>query len=323
MVQFVLLGLGGTLAFERANALGVGLLLAACYAAAGILLLRARLRDQLLSAMPVSLMLFSLLYLGQLVIGRSGLGPEKALESKYSTVTTLGLIGLYLLVTSGVARRTNLRTVTSGVLLGVVVVGLVTTGQNGLDEGIDNANVRRKNAYYLSTYGYQTDENLFRLGVDSDMVKRHARVLEQYRLSVFSEPRLDVKGLRRLAGPDTFYLDSVNGREAPETAGVRIDPGRESTIVMLGWAVDGMAGRAAGGVVVDLDGRLQIPALYGLERTDVVRDLGSAAYRYSGFRAEFATALLKRGPHRLTVMIVSADKAGYYLGDRSVTVDVL
>ena len=92
---------------------------------------------------------------------------------------------------------------------------------------------------------------------------------------------------------------------------------------MLGWAVDRTAGQPAGGVVVDLDGRLQIPALYGLERADVARDLGNSTYRYSGFRAEFATALLKPGPHRLTVMIVSADKTGYYLGDRSVTVDVL
>jgi hypothetical protein len=147
-------------------------------------------------------------------------------------------------------------------------------------------------------------------------------VLERYGLSVFGEPRVEFSQLKDLAAETPLYVDAVNGQAAPQTAGARLDSSRDPTIVISGWAVDGAAGTAAGGVFIDVSSRLQVPARYGLDRRDVADDLKNNAYRYSGFHAEFAASLLRAGRHTLTVMPVSADKTGYYRGMHTVVLEL-
>jgi hypothetical protein len=320
--RFVLLALGGALAMQETSAFALGLLLAPCYVASLVSLLKSRSRLAMHSALPFSLILFSLLFVAQITVGRSWLGPDKAMESKYAPITGLGLIGLYLLTLSISSTYDRLRRVAPSVLAGIIAIEVMTTNLLAVPEAERMRDEQGKYAYYLSTYRLQDDENLSRLGHPGDYVRNYAPVLERYGLTVFSEPRLEFSGLKDLAAETPLYVDAVNGQVAPQTAGARVDSSRDPTIAVSGWAVDGVAGTAAGGAFIDINGRLQVPARYGLDRRDVADDLKNNSYRYSGFHAEFATRLLRAGRHTLTMMAVSADKLGYYRGKHTVALEI-
>lgn len=86
--------------------------------------------------------------------------------------------------------------------------------------------------------------------------------------------------------------------------------------------MDQKAGQAAGGVFINIDGQKDIPAIYGLDRSDVARYFNVSTYRFSGFSASFATSLLDKGQHALSVKIVTADKKGYYESDQKIILEV-
>lgn len=57
---------------------------------------------------------------------------------------------------------------------------------------------------------------------------------------------------------------------------------------------------AAGGVYIDVDGRL-FPVFYGTETQDVAESLGVPEYRYSGFERALPVSEIGAGPHELSV----------------------
>jgi hypothetical protein len=81
---------------------------------------------------------------------------------------------------------------------------------------------------------------------------------------------------------------------------------------IAGWAVDESAQREAGGVFVEVDKQLVIPALYGLDRPDVAAHFRNERYRSSGFSVFFAASALKKGRHTLSLKVIAADRRGYY-----------
>jgi hypothetical protein len=93
-------------------------------------------------------------------------------------------------------------------------------------------------------------------------------------------------------------------------------------IVISGWALDGATGRPTGAVFVDIDGKLRVPALLGLNRPDVVEMLRNPGARHAGFQAEVATSLVGPGRHKLSILIVPENREGFYLGEHTITLDV-
>ncbi len=82
-----------------------------------------------------------------------------------------------------------------------------------------------------------------------------------------------------------------------------------------------VGGGAAVGVYVDIDGRL-FPAFYGIERQDVVDSLGVPSYRYCGFERALPVSEIGAGAHEVSVVILTADREGYYRSDQKGTLEV-
>jgi hypothetical protein len=322
VLYFCVLTLGGTLSMEHAHALAFGLLLIPCYALILVSYARLSKGSGSVSGVPLALVVFALLFIGQLVLGRSWLGPDKALDSKYVPVTLIGLIGLYLGLLDARLIRQDVRLPALGGLLALSVAGAIAAGQQGIDYGEDALQVRSRLAYVLANYRFQDDANLARLGREGADVRRLAALLEKQRLSVFSVPQPSLAGLELLPGRTPFYVDTLNGQEAPQTAGARVQASRDPMIVLSGWALDGATGRPTSAVFVDIDGNLQVPALLGLDRHDIGETLRNPDAHQAGFQAEVATALVGPGRHRLSILIVPENRAGFYLGEHTITLDV-
>jgi hypothetical protein len=113
-----------------------------------------------------------------------------------------------------------------------------------------------------------------------------------------------------LAGSTLFSVDTINDQALPHNMIIETKHG--DGVYIAGWAVDESSQREAGGVFAEVDKRLVIPALYGLDRPDVAAHFRNERYRSSGFSVFFAAAALEKGRHTLSLNVIAADRRGYY-----------
>jgi hypothetical protein len=113
-----------------------------------------------------------------------------------------------------------------------------------------------------------------------------------------------------LAGSTLFSVDVINDLVSPQNMIIEAKHG--DGVYIAGWAVDEPAQREAGGVFVEVDKQLVIPALYGSDRPDVAAHFRNERYRSSGFSVFFAASALEKGRHTLSLKVIAADKRGYY-----------
>jgi hypothetical protein len=113
-------------------------------------------------------------------------------------------------------------------------------------------------------------------------------------------------------------IESIDDERNLQDAVVHIPCGVD--LIVSGWAVDVPNRDAAGGVWLDVDGRLY-RAHYGIPRSDVAFSLRNAAFDPSGFVAAVPMASIgPRGLHRVTVRVMNHAASAYYVG-RSISFD--
>jgi len=85
----------------------------------------------------------------------------------------------------------------------------------------------------------------------------------------------------------------------------------KNALFVLGWAVDDRVHLTAGGVEINIDGKLY-PATYGLDRPDVAKAYNIPAYGFSGFTASIPVSEIGKGEHLLALKIFTNDKKAYF-----------
>jgi hypothetical protein len=262
-----------------------------------------------------SLTLFALSSSLLTTIGRAGFGAGQALSSRYTPITSLGIIGLYLLALR-ISEKSPHKHKSFGAyaMLTLILVGSIVSYHIGWGIGVSEKRFKDVGAYVSVTYKIQSDENIRKyLYPAPAIVRERARFLEENGLSVFSKPRVNLSALSPI-GPDAlFWIDTINGKAiAQQPSPIAINASREETITICGWAVDKGANDSALAVFATIDGKLDIPALYGLDRPDVAKAFDNPKFRHSGFMATFSSRILGRGEHALGLKIVARDGRGYY-----------
>jgi hypothetical protein len=176
-------------------------------------------------------------------------------------------------------------------------------------------------AYVLQTYGMQSDENIRKyVSPDPAYLRQWARFLEVNRLNVFSAPRTDPSKLNRLDSQTLFQIETVNGmRLSKQSYPIIINSTINETLTINGWALDELARDGASEVFVTIDGQIDIPTYYGLDRLDISTRFNDPNFRYSGFMATFSIATLERGTHTISIKIVTIDGMSYYAPEQEVS----
>jgi hypothetical protein len=317
---FALLGAPFSYTADAATAVGFIMVLIAC-----IVLKYANRAGILRShAVLLSLIIFAALASAVVVLGRSGFGLQYALSSRYTSMTSIGIIGLYLLTLSTVGKL-PVRAVTfafHGLLILVLMSALVSYSEGWQVAHADKAS-KELEAYVLLTNKFQADENLTVLYPAPAAVRARAGFLEQKQLNVFSVPPMDLSTLALIPEDALYALDSVNGKPVgPQQSYIAIDAAQQRTILVIGWAADKQRNDAASAVYINVDGNTDIPSLYGQDRADVAKVFNSTNLRYSGYMATFATSLLATGEHYLSLKIVAKDRSKYYFAKNLVRLAV-
>jgi hypothetical protein len=107
-----------------------------------------------------------------------------------------------------------------------------------------------------------------------------------------------------LGGNPLFSVDVINNQVSPQN--VVIEAKHGDGVYIAGWAVDATAQSEAGGVFLEVDKQLAIPALYGSDRPDVAAHFHNERYRSSGFSVFFAASALK--VVALSLKVIAADR---------------
>ena len=324
--QYFLTSLGSSLFWEQNSAFAGGLLLA-CFALVSLLLIY---KDRKLGEYSfwVCLLLYSFLILASITLGRSGFGVQQALESRYTSFCILAVVSVYaMLAKTAFEKRASLNTVLLVAFSGVILLSAAVSYSRGVKEGSREKVSRERAAFVLSTYESQPDEFLTRtLYPSAKIVRTRAPILQSLGYNVFSEKQaqgslLPISDLSPVASPIPSAIDVITGDGMSRQNRSFVVPEEGSFIELAGWAVDADNESVAGGVYVDVDGKL-FPAFYGAERGDVAKSLGVPSYRYSGFERAIPVSEIGGGTHELSVVILTADREGYYRPDQKVVLEV-
>ncbi len=270
----------------------------------------------------LALILFSGATAVMLVLGR----PEfSVLSRKYITMPLVGVIGLYLALLSLKLKFINPNSLIFKSLI-IMMVLFIALENRSLFTGVSTARItldRQLIPYYTSTYQFQSDDTLTKAECIPLAVRQGCQVLQEYKLNVFSQPVLSLGDLKKADEEAVCIIESVNGSLLKEGELSAITNNeKEKAIIITGWAIDKNSGSVAGGVVLDIDGKMEIPVYYGIPRRDVVEYHNNSNYLYSGFYSSTATSIIGPGRHIIAIKVISADKKEYYRTAQALTLDL-
>jgi hypothetical protein len=187
-LNYFLTLLGGSLFWQDDLALGGGLLLV-CLVVAGLVLIlkNGRLKE---NSFWVALLLFSLLSLMAITVGRSGLSDQlwvKAIQSRYAVFSILTVVSIYVVfVKLAWEIRSRVTIAFLVVLLGLVLPSIPTSYLLGLNSGEATKAYREETAQILLNYKSQPIE-LSKFGVRPEDIKPYLPFLESHRYNVFAK----------------------------------------------------------------------------------------------------------------------------------------
>jgi hypothetical protein len=171
--------------------IGLGLLV--CLAVYLYGKLRLRVWPSAAESLALSLILFSLLSSAAITYGRLDLGVAWALISRYTSITMLGIIGMYMLIGRGALEETigpirSLSTHLFNACSWLFVIGLIASSLYG------NYEIKLWQSrgifedFLLRTIDRQPDAALVGMYIDPSVVRTGAAWLRQNNLNAFREP---------------------------------------------------------------------------------------------------------------------------------------
>jgi hypothetical protein len=127
--------------------------------------------------------------------------------------------------------------------------------------------------------------------------------------------------LQKVPGATSFSVDTINNQSLPKGS-VVVNSATTPKLIIAGWAVDGQAKAPAGGVIFSIDGKSEMTATYGGERSDVAAALKEPNYKMSGFGIAIPTQSLEKGKHTIVMKILTSDKKGYYEPNQKLDIEI-
>jgi len=320
---FGIVVMGSPLSLDVKGALAVGGLILLLYI---FIIGVAMFRPKMLTAKfpALSLVLFTVSVAIVLVVTRSGWGIERAFISWYTTMTTLGIIGLYTLVISLDFKNSRVKYMMTGCLIALIFAGVGPTADPVyLVIGNRVCGDRQTLAYYLATYKYKSDEIIIKyLSPSPEQVRQLSEKLEKNKLNVFSDATLSSNRLKPLTTEPTYHLDTIDDKLIQSEQILMIEANKEKTLRLTGWAIDSIGKAEAGGVLISVDGQIVIPAFCGLSRPDVAKYFNNDNYTLCGFEALLDTAMIGPGQHDLSIKVIAADGKAFYQPVKFLTMEI-
>lgn len=226
------------------------------------------------------------------------LGMQTAMASRYCTVGDIAVVGLFILFLASRDIGPQAKGVRLGSLLTLVGIMTILSLSAGPPTGEYWYNSRRAEAEILRTYGLQSPQAVKRFHPYYEQYfASSSSYLEQNRLSVFGESRLDASKLEK--GPDSLNcsIQAINDKW-PLPRDVNLS---EPDLSIRGWAFDPHTRKPYKSVTVLVDGVFPMPTACGLYRIDIDKLFAKLNDGKTGFEARSRTNLFSQGTHTISL----------------------
>lgn len=323
-ITYLITNVGAPLAFEQSYALLIGIILVISIVILILIMIKNRLITK--NAKWLSFILFSLMTSLALTIGRSGFGVEQALSSRYVTFTSLGIVGLYLIIVSlynnSIKNIKNQKyAILYWTIISIIFVGIIFGYVGGMKIGKYVSASRELMVNNLHNYKWTNDESLKQMYPDSDVVKERAKILDKYKLNVFystsasniSNQLYDWNLLKRVQG-GIMWIDGINNKQYDTERFLNVDMEKEQFVSISGWAADDRVKDGSVKAYLVFHGgkeEIIIPTAKTI-RPDVADYFRVESYIQSGWSATISSKQFKAQCYNISLRIPRANGEEYY-----------
>jgi hypothetical protein len=182
---YFMLSIGSSLFSGYALALPCGVLLTLLAGSAIFLLYRSGRLGEF--SFWIALVLFAVLFVASITVGRAALGFEQATESRYTTFSILGVIGLYAVLAKLALERTWATTALAGVLCGLILLSISSSYLQGIHQGAQLETDRERAASMLSSYETRSAQQLRIVHPIFGRIREDVPILERLEYNVFDD----------------------------------------------------------------------------------------------------------------------------------------
>ncbi|MHB9141725.1 MAG: hypothetical protein ACYC25_07620 [Paludibacter sp.] len=313
-VKYSVLCLGGALSPQLKPALLIGVIIISLIILCIYLLFKSNRLET--NNFWIAIGCFVLLAVISIALGRLQFGMDFSLSSRYTTFSLLIVVALYILLLDLVLNeRRPMIYFLMGCLLIMITISIPNCYLDGFKIGPVSRDIRQKAAFILYNYNSQPDDYLKQLYPSPEEVKNGASILKKLNYNVFYNQDSTTKVVKSL-GPASKTLYSIDPITfVPSTQENSNTNGRKTDyFIVNGWAIDNKMKNLAGGVIIDIDGKLY-DTFYGIDRNDVASYLKNGRLRYSGFERAIPISTLEPGRHALCLRILTNDRKAYYVSE--------
>lgn len=171
--------------FEIGGAVAIGIALFAilCFVAVAVCRKKWEIKREAIA--PLALFLFSMLSTALIFLGRAADGAQQLLVPRYTSITCLGIIGLFLFVSGAIASDTNKKAAILACLAYAMFTTTIGSAIYALDAGKNIKAIRLEAAQILKNYKRESDERLKTIMPYPEWIRLYAPIVEQQGYSVF------------------------------------------------------------------------------------------------------------------------------------------
>jgi hypothetical protein len=312
--RFLTTMIGSPLSWNQPTAQALGIVMTAAGAWA-VLRLLPKTRDLAASAPLLSLMAFTVINAVLACDERMGInGTAQALNSRYCSLTMLGLVALYALLTRfAVTERRPATWIACAGMIALLLTGAVTNLVSWRDDPLSRWFLRMEmvGSQAVRYPDVVSDEAFSALLASPPMMRQQIPFLRSHKYTLFRRTAPEGVPARYGGSVGGCNIETVNERAGP-VIDVHLH-GDASGLRVIGWAVDLAEKRETGRLFISIDGRIDVPAVPGADRPDVAEYFKNRNYATAGFTSYVRTSLLTPGEHTLELKIVSHDDTSYQI----------
>ena len=129
------------------------------------------------------------------------------------------------------------------------------------------------------------------------------------------------RNLNSIQESTSYSLDYINNEAVNQNDAVIDLQDDKDYLIVKGWAIDKKNNNLAGGVYIDINGKL-FPAVYRIPLPDVAKSFNNPLFRLCGFERVIPFYSIGKGEYEVSLKILTKDKKAYYVSDKLAKVKI-
>lgn len=325
-LTYLMVNIGAPLSLEQDHALFIGIILVLYMLV--IILIMNKNNFITENAKWLSFIFFSFMSSIALTIGRSGFGVEQALASRYITITSLGIIGLYAIIICLYNKiefhNKKNYIIFFSIVLSIIIFGTITGYIDGMTYGRTSSDSKEIMVTNLINYNWTDKYSFKQMDEIPNRRKVYARILDKYKLNVFykisdgqklSNPMLNWSRLKYVWG-GLMVIDAINNKQFSKYANeqfINVNTDKEQFISIEGWAIDDKAKDGTVKAFLVLNGGKEEIILHTAKtfRPDVAEFFKVDSYKQSGWSVKIIPKEFEAQCYNISVRILRTNSEEY------------